>query len=162
MSGAAAPDVAASDTLQGALGAKLLGDWLRNRQQLLVPLTLDLSQVDAASADLLLRAMAAAAQACGQPDDADHTRLTAALERMKAKPEQQAGLHDRLSAPEPMNAWLAQVEDAPTATLVYAAALLAVDQRATAGTAWLRYLAARLGLARELVKNLEQRYRVAL
>lgn len=162
MSGAAAPDVGASDTLQGALGAKLLGDWLRNRQQLLVPLTLDLSQVDAASADLLLRAMAAAAQACGEPDEADRTRLAVALERMRATAAQRARLDERLRSAEPVNAWLAQVTDAPTVALVYAAALLAIDQRAAAGAAWLRYLAARLGLARELVKNLEQRYRVAL
>lgn len=162
MSVAAAPEIGDGDTLLDALGAKLLGDWLRNRQQLLVPLTLDLSKADDAVADLLLRAMVAAAQACGEPHDADRTRLAAALERMKATAAQRALLDERLRSAEPVNAWLARVTDAPAAALVYAAALLAIDQRAAAGAAWLRYLAARLGLARELVKNLEQRYRVAL
>lgn len=160
MSAAAAPT---DDALVSALGAKLLGDWLRNRQQLLVPLTLDLARLgDVATADVVIRAMAAAAQARGEPDEAGRARIAAALDRVNANAEQRAALTARLARPEPLNAWLSAVGDVRGATLVYAASLLAVDQRTAAGGLYLRYLAARLGLARELVKSLEQRYRLAL
>lgn len=155
------PEGSDRDELLDTLGARLLGDWLRNRQQLLVPLTLDLGKLDANTADLLLRVIATAAHVRGEPDAGDRARVAAALERMSATPEQRLRLQDRLRTDEPPNTWLCQVADVPTATLVYATALLALDQRDAAGAAWLRYLAARLGLARELAKNLEQRYRVA-
>ena len=45
------------------------------------------------------------------------------------------------------------------AALIYAASLMAVDQRKPTNRLYLRYLASRLQLSEELVGSLEQRYR---
>src|SRR5947199_412034 len=47
------------------VAAKILIDWLRNRQQLLVPFTIDLTKLDPAQVELLVQAMIVAAQADG-------------------------------------------------------------------------------------------------
>jgi uncharacterized membrane protein YebE (DUF533 family) len=54
---------------------------------------------------------------------------------------------------------LGRVRDVQTGALVYAASLMAVDQRKPVNRLYLRYLAARLQLSDELVASLEQRYR---
>ncbi len=53
------------DSMVHVLASKVLSDWLRNRQQLLVPFTLDLQKLDPAEAQTLMHAMIAAAHAGG-------------------------------------------------------------------------------------------------
>lgn len=144
------------------LASKLFHDWLKNRQQLLVPFTLDLQKLDAAQADLLVHAMVAAAYAGGGSGEKAGERLKAALERLNANEAQRVLLQDAVRQPKPLRDVLAGVADIPTGALVYAASLLAIDRRRLVNRHYMRYLAARLDLSSSLARSLEQRYRPAM
>jgi uncharacterized membrane protein YebE (DUF533 family) len=64
-----------------------------------------------------------------------------------------------LRQPKPLNEILRDVRDVESSALVYAASLMAVDQRKPVNRYYLKYLAARLQLPEELTGSLEQRYR---
>jgi uncharacterized membrane protein YebE (DUF533 family) len=56
---------------------------------------------------------------------------------------------------------LTAVPDVQAGARVYAASLLSIDRRKPVNRHYLRYLAARLQLPRELAHSLEQRFRAA-
>jgi len=66
-----------------------------------------------------------------------------------------------LEQPRPLSRLLAEVEDVQTGARIYAASLLSIDQRKPVNRHYLRYLAARLQLPKELARSLEQRFRAA-
>jgi uncharacterized membrane protein YebE (DUF533 family) len=140
------------------LAAKVLLAWLRNRHQLLFPFALDLRRLDGAQTELLLHAMIAAAQADGTFDARERERIAGAL-RHAVPDEDPARLARALDAPRPLNDVLHEVRDVEDGALVYAASLLAIDQRNPVNRHYLRYLAARLQLPEELVASLELRFR---
>lgn len=144
------------------LAAKILIDWLRNRQQLLVPFKLDLQQLEAEQVDTLMQAMIAAAQAEGSPTEGVPPRLEAALQSLNPSAAHQAAFQRACTHPLPMRQVLAQVPDVQSGALVYAASVLATDRRKLVNRQYLRYLAARLHLPRDLARSLEQRYAPAL
>jgi uncharacterized membrane protein YebE (DUF533 family) len=141
------------------LAAKILVDWLRNRQQLLAPFTIELRKLGAEEVDILLHAMVAAAQADGDVDGKESARLDAALAFLKADDRQRDMIASALTTPKRLSEVLAQVRDVKTAAIVYAASLLAIDRRKPVNRHYLRYLAARLQLPQELARSLEQRFR---
>ena len=140
------------------LASKILIDWLRNRQQLLVPLTLDLQKLEPAQTEILVQAMVAAAQADGGPDPGDHERLAAALRRLNASEAHRSALTSAIDRPRPLFEVLAQVKDVQAGAQVYAASLLAIDRRKRVNRYYLRYLAARLQLPSDVARSLEQRF----
>jgi uncharacterized membrane protein YebE (DUF533 family) len=144
------------------LASKILMDWLRNRQQLLVPLALDLQKLEPPAAEMLLRAMVTAAHADGALDEGDRRRLEAALTRLNASDDQRAGLADLTARRKPLGELLADVADAETGAMVYAASLLASDRRKRVNRYYLRYLAERLNLSKDLARSLEQRFNAGL
>ena len=144
------------------LASKILIDWLRNRQQLLVPLALDLTKLDPPIAETLMRAMVTAAHADGTPDPADERRLSSALERLNASESQREQLRALASERKSLGEVLAGVRDAETGAMVYAASLLASVRRKRVNRYYLRYLAERLKLTKDLVRGLEQRYNAGL
>jgi uncharacterized membrane protein YebE (DUF533 family) len=144
------------------LASKILIDWLRNRQQLLVPLALDLTKLEAPVAEMLMRAMVTAAHADGMLDPSDERRLSSALERLNASESQREGLRALASHRKSLGEVLAGVHDAETGAMVYAASLLASDRRKRVNRYYLRYLAERLKLTKDLVRGLEQRYNAGL
>lgn len=144
------------------LASKILIDWLRNRQQLLVPLALDLQKLEPALAEALMRAMVTATHADGVLDPGDERRLDAALKRLNASDEQRVQLAALIAQRKPLDEVLAGVHDAETGAMVYAASLLASDRRKRVNRYYLRYLAERLKLTRDLVRGLEQRYNAGL
>jgi len=143
------------------LAAKILIDWLRNRQQLLVPFKLDLQQLAAQQVDTLMQAMVAAAQAEGAATEGLPPRLKAALQSLNPSAAHQAAFQRAYTQPLPMHQVLAQVPDVQSGALVYAASVLATDRRKLVNRQYLRYLAARLHLPRDLARSLEQRYAAA-
>lgn len=155
MAGAGPVDAGIVDVLAG----KILVAWLRNRHQLLYPLAFDLARLDRGQALLLVRAMAVAAEADGMRDPPELGRIAAVVDRLGAEPGLRTELGRAIDAPGSLNEILAGVRDTRTAGLVYAAALLALDQRLPVNEHWLRYLAARLQLPDELAASLRQRYR---
>jgi hypothetical protein len=140
----------------GVLAEKVLLAWLRNRHQLLFPFALDLRRLDRDRAGLAVDAMVAAAHADGSVDPKERARLAGALRLVGPSGIEGADLD---APPKPLNAILAGVRDVQAGALVYAASLMAVDQRKPVNRLYLRYLAARLQLSDELVASLEQRYR---
>ena len=136
----------------------MLVDWLRNRQQLLVPFTLDLRKLDAKLAPCVIHAMATAAGADGTIDEKTHARLDAALERIHATDEQRAILAEALEKPLSLRQVLHDTKDMQTSAIYYAASLLAIDRRKRVNRYYLRYLSARLQLSAELARNLERRF----
>ena len=144
------------------LASKLLIDWLRNRQQLLVPFTLDLQKLEPDAAEVLMRAMVTAAHADGTLDAADRHRLDAALGRLNAGEDQRARLPAMIEERKPLAEVLEQVSDGETGAMVYAASLLATDRRKRVNRYYLRYLAERLKLSRDLARSVEQRFNAAL
>jgi uncharacterized membrane protein YebE (DUF533 family) len=171
---AAGDDAAARDTEEAAraagpaehdesvvevLAAKILIDWLRNRQQLLVPFTIDFQKLDAGQVDVLIQAMLAAAQADGTVDGKERARVESAVQILNAGEAQRSRLTAMLDQPRPLAQVLSDVQDVQTGALVYAASLLAIDRRKLVNRQYLRYLAARLQLPKDLTRSLEQRFR---
>lgn len=159
--GRAAGPPSHDDTAVEVIAAKILIDWLRNRQQLLVPFKLDLQKLEAQQVDTLMHAMVSAAQADGAADGKERERLAGALQILNPTEEHRAALSGAIEHPRPLPEVLAQVPDVRAGALVYAASILAVDRRKLVNRQYLRYLAARLQLPRELVRTLEQRYGAA-
>ncbi len=141
------------------LAEKILGAWLRNRYQLLFPFSLDLRKLDPRQANLFLQAMIAAAQADGAFDGKEHSRIEGTLGLIDPDERETAFFEQALRQPKPLNEILRDVRDVESSALVYAASLMAVDQRKPVNRYYLKYLAARLQLPEELTGSLEQRYR---
>jgi uncharacterized membrane protein YebE (DUF533 family) len=144
------------------IAGKVLFAWLRNRQQLLVPYTIDLAKLDAGEVELVVQAMIVAAQADGTIDGKERDRVRAALERLNATGEQLSKLDTALDQPKPLAHALANVKDVQTGAIVYAASLLAIDRRKLVNRQYLRYLSARLQLPRDVCRSLEQRFFAAV
>ena len=143
------------------LAAKILIDWLRNRQQLLVPFNIDLQKLESVDVGILLQVMVAAAQADGSVSGRERERVRSALERLNASEEQLAKLDAALDRPQTLAQALTTVKDVQTGAIVYAASLLAIDRRKLVNRQYLRYLAARLQLPKDLTRSLEQRFYAA-
>jgi uncharacterized membrane protein YebE (DUF533 family) len=150
------------ETIVEILAAKILIDWLRNRQQLLVPFSIDLQKVEEHEARLMLEAMLAAAQADGTVDGKERERVESALTLVNAGEAQRALVERVIEQPRALAAILGEVGDVQAAALFYAASLLVVDRRKLVNRRYLRYLAARLQLPKELARSLEQRYRAVV
>lgn len=147
------------ESLVDIVAAKVLFDWLRNRQQLLIPFTLDFRKLDVALVETLVHAMVATACAGGERADRARERLTAAFTQLHATEGHEALLSQTLEAPQPLCHTLQQVSDGRTAAMVYAVALLAADRRRLVDRQFLRYLALRLELSRDVARALERRFR---
>lgn len=145
--------------LRVAVGTKLLEGWLANRQQTLVPHTLNFRAMGPEEAGLLVAVMAAAAQADGEVDPREARQLPQALARVGAGEAEARRLEAALAEPQPLGDLLARVQEAGLGSHAYAAALLAINRRGRANRAFLDYLGARLGLAPEVTVSLERRYR---
>ncbi len=146
-------------TVQEAVATKLLEGWLSNRNQTLVPHTLNFAALAPHQASLLVAIMAAAAQADGQVSATEARQIPVALGRLGADDEVARQLEAALHVPQPLGSLLAQAEENGLTTHAYAAALLAVERRNRTNRAFLRYLSARLGLSPEVASSLERRYR---
>ena len=147
------------EDLQVAVATKVLGGWLANRQQTLVPHTLNFRVLDRAQADLLLAVMAAATQADGEIDSREARQLPLALRRVGAGEDEARRLDAALAEPQHLGLLLTRVQEAGLATHAYAASLLAINRGARVNRAFLDYLGARLGLAPDVAGSLERRYR---
>ena len=145
----------------GVVADKVLLAWLRNRYQLLFPLAFDLRRLNAEQAELVLHAMIAAAHADGSLDGQERQRIESALTLVNPREDEQAYLSEALRQPKPLNELLTRVRDVETGALVYAASLLALDERKPVNGYYLKYLAARLQLSDELAESLHQRFQAS-
>ena len=141
------------------IAVKLLAGWLENRRQTLIPHTLNFGALPETQAQMLLRLMAAAAQADGQVDPNEERQIGQALERFGAGAEHEAELRRALAEPVALGPLLAEVRAVGLSSHGYAAALLAVNRASRVNQLFLDYLAARLGLLSDVAESLASRYR---
>ena len=100
--------------------------------------------------------MIAAAKADGLVDAEEQKRIFEKVGSLDLDPDDKAFLMDQFTAPLDVD-WLARSAREPeVAAEVYAASLLAIDPDHPAERAYLQMLAARLGLADDLVAEIRQ------
>jgi uncharacterized membrane protein YebE (DUF533 family) len=111
----------------------------------------DLSHDDA---QILIRAMIAAANADGHIDRNEETRIYQILDQSGATQEQRRFVADEIRAPASVDELARAATTREMATHIYAASLLGVDDHNVTSQAYLRYLAARLGLGADAIAGL--------
>ena len=107
-------------------------------------------------ARLLVTAMISAAKADGYIDPAEQKRIFDRLDTVSLDAESKAYVMDQLRAPLDLDGIVKAASSPEVATEVYAASLLAIDPDHPAEKAYLQMLAARLGLADELVQEIHR------
>jgi uncharacterized membrane protein YebE (DUF533 family) len=107
-------------------------------------------------AQLILTAMIAAAKADGHIDQQEQNRIFQRLDKLSVDSEAKAYVMDQLRAPLDLDAIVRQAQSPEVAMEVYAASLLAIDPDHPAEKAYLQMLAARLGLADDLVREIHE------
>lgn len=103
---------------------------------------------------LALKAMVAAAKADGHIDQRERERILDKLKDAGADDELREFVAREAAAPLDVDGLVREVPDQQTAAQVYAASLLAIDVDTPAEKAYLRELAAKLGLDDQVVANL--------
>lgn len=109
-----------------------------------------------AAEKLLLTAMISAAKADGQVDQAEMQKIIGKISSDSVTPEEKQFVLEQMAAPVDIGALVAQVSGPAQAAQVYAASLLAVSADTDAERAYLRDLAAGLGLDADTVAQLHQ------
>ena len=105
---------------------------------------------------LMVRAMISAAKADGQIDQAEMQKIIGKVSAEGVTPEEKAFVMAELGAPVDIDALAADVGSQAQAAGVYAASLMAIDVDTEAEKAYLRQLAAKLGLDAATVTQLHQ------
>lgn len=105
---------------------------------------------------LLIRAMIAAANADGEitPDERRHILDT--LDEAGAGAEERRIVEQELDRPQPLESLLQSVKDQQTAEQVYLASRMAVNEQSEAERSYLNYLASRLKLDPQRVRQMNQ------
>jgi uncharacterized membrane protein YebE (DUF533 family) len=145
--------------LRDALAAKVLHGWAQNRQQVLLPLTLNLARMEPADRGLLVAAMAAALAAGGEVAPRGRQRLGSVLGRIGGDAADREAAMVALDRPPDLFPLLSALQAASLGAHAYAASLMVLERGGEAGRAWLRFLAARFALPAEQVSRLARRYR---
>lgn len=116
---------------------------------------------DGAGSILLLRAMIAAAASDGHMDSDEQNRVFDEAEKLNLSQQDKARLFDELRSPRSLQQIVAEVGNPETAVEVYAASLIAIDERRPEGQAYLRSLALALELPEELVTSVHEQVATA-
>ena len=101
---------------------------------------------------LMLRAMITAANADGHIDENEHQQIYQQVDDFDLTTEDKASLFDELRRPLSLEELVKAVPNSQTAIEVYAASLLAIDERQSASLNYLNRLASSMTLPPELVK----------
>lgn len=105
---------------------------------------------------LLIRAMITAANADGQITPDERQRVLSALDEAGAGPDERRVVEHELDNPQPLDTLLRSVGDPQTAEQVYMASQMAVDQDSEAERSYLQYLASRLQIDPQRLRNLHR------
>ena len=147
------------EILQRALAQKILGGWLQNRNQVLVPLTLRLGQLRADDVELLMRFAAASllsASSAGQEVQAGVTRWLCSI---GALDDAILVFNRAQQAPSALNILLDLVQARHLEAYAYAIAAMAADLRTVSGRLYADFVAARLALPADAVRSINRRFR---
>jgi uncharacterized membrane protein YebE (DUF533 family) len=153
-----APPPPAERTIRLALAEKLVQAWALNRQQVRVPLSLNLARMMPEQRALVAAAMAASLAACGIAPEVASSRLEAALARIGGAAAQAAAMQ-AIQAPTDLVALLRRLEAEELGAHAYAGAVLVLDRQVAAQRLFLDWLAARFALPAATASGLARRYR---
>lgn len=104
---------------------------------------------------LLIRAMISAANSDGKIDDSERRSIMARLDSAGAGAEEREIVERELASPQSMDALVRAVSDQETAEQVYMASLIAIDGDTSSEQHYLQYLASRLNIAPDRVRELQ-------
>ncbi len=147
------------DALRDAMAQKVLHGWVRNRNQTLHPLTLNLSALSPAQAGLLLEMVALALAAGGDVSEGQLKRAAAAIEAAHGGAALAARLPALLASPRPLHVVFDALRDADLTGSAYAITVAAVDQRDLTNRAFAAYAASRLAIPETVSRSIGRRYR---
>ena len=145
--------------LHHVLAQKVLHGHLQNRHQLIDRHLADLSERAPAEAALLIRAMAAAAHADGGLDPQELEVIREALASTKLDEDEQRQLEEEIAEPPSLEALARQIEPSSRAAArFYAVSLRVLERDDRLDLAYLRYLATRLAVPRDVIVRLNRRF----
>jgi uncharacterized membrane protein YebE (DUF533 family) len=147
--------------VDGALASKVLNGHLRNRLQLMQSNPTELGGLAPGDAALLLRAMMAAGHADGMLGDDERRRLVSIAERGIGDDELRQSLLRAIDSPPALEDIARRVESPEIAERVYAVSAATVGHLSEVNRAYLAYLAARLGVAQDVVLRINASTEVA-
>lgn len=147
------------EILHRALAQKILDGWLRNRNQVLVPLTLQLGQLRADDVELLMRFAAASLLAASPPDPEARSSLTRWLRSIGAIDAAIVVFDRALQAPTAVSTLLDRAQARHLESYAYAVAVMAADLRVVHGRLYADFVGARLGLPADAVRSINRRFR---
>jgi len=143
--------------IQSSLAQKVLHGWMQNRHQTLYPLVLSLHNMTDVEKRLIVGAMAFALQA-GELDGQSEQRAEAWLRSVGGGTEEIAALAETRLAACPVDRFVAAARSAGQGPQAYAAAVGTLGRRGIVNRRFHDYLAARLGIADEVVRSMNRRY----
>ncbi len=147
------------DIIDRALAQKILDGWLRNRHQVLVPLTLRLGQLRADDVELLMRFAAASLLAASLAESEARLSVTRWLRSIGASDDAIIVFDRALQAPTALSTLLDRVQVRHLESYAYAIAAMAADLRAVSGRLYADFVAARLALPADAVRSINRRFR---
>lgn len=153
----------AESQIEERIGEKVLHGWLQNRQQTLMPLSVNLGRLAPGDRVAAMRFAAVAALA-GQPGrEADRPAAAAALETwlasVGASEDALALYRSTLAHPPALHEALAAVRGPALGPLAFVTALVAGRDGDAASRAFADYVAASLALPSTAVRSAERRFR---
>lgn len=145
--------------LHQVLAQKILHGHLENRHQLIDRGLADLRERPAAEAALLIRAMAAAAHADGELDAHELEIIREALASTRLDRDERDRLKEEITEPPSLEALARRVEPSSRAAArFYAVSLRVLERDDRLDLAYLRYLAQRLAVPRDVIVRLNRRF----
>ncbi|MBV8650151.1 MAG: tellurite resistance TerB family protein [Alphaproteobacteria bacterium] len=113
-------------------------------------------QLGESDAQILIRAMVAAANADGHVDPDEESRIYQLLEKTGASEEDQRFIAAEMRAPASIDTLVREARDPEMASHIYAVSLLAIDTHNATNQSYLRYLANRIGLDEATIATLHR------
>lgn len=147
------------DLIASVLAEKVLAGWSANRNQTLHPLTLNVSVLSQAQAELMMQVAASCLLAGRELGEAQMRRARQVLANVRAADVLIDTLPILITAPMPFHELLASIRAQGLAGHAFALALRIGDPDDAAAYDFARYLATKLSLPPQMSHSLERRYR---
>ncbi len=147
------------EILDRSLSEKVLGGWLQNRHQVLVPLTFRLGRLEAPDVDLLMRFGAVSLLNASAAGTSAQRSLERALRDIGATEAAVGRFRAALENPEALSSMIAAIRERELSPYGYAITVMAADDRLPAGRLFADFIAARLELPADAVRSIDRRYR---
>lgn len=149
----------------GTVAYKAFQDWQKQQSGQAIESSKPVTELSGQAGDqrskALLRAMIASAKADGHIDDNERALLTQQIEKLQVDPSAAAFITEELNKPLDVKAVAAGADSPAAAAEIYLLSRLVIDVDSDQERSYLEQLAKELGLASELVAQLEEQAKAA-